>query len=440
MFKAIQKSILVSAILLSGLAHTEISFADDKSDEMGIVKAVDADLPQAISGLKASVNINSGTMNFDGVRAVGDQYITQLTALGFDAKFVDGSGFGRAGHVVARRNGNSSKATKILMIGHLDTVFAKGDDFQGWKELGDNKVMGPGITDMKGGNIIMIAALRALKKQGLLDDVSIEVVMTGDEERSGAPLAASKKALVDAAIWADIALGFEDGDGSIKTAVVSRRGSIGWTLDVTGRPAHSSQVFRKDYGYGAIYEAARILNQFRVQLSSVENLTFNPGMIIGGTRIHYKPFDAAGDAFGKSNVISQTVKVTGDIRALSPKQLADAKNVMQSIVSNNLNLTTASLEFNEGYPPLSPSEANYKLLGIYSQVSEDLGFGSVAPVDPRKAGAADISFTEGHVDMAMDGLGLMGTGGHTKNETADMTSLDKNIKKAAVLIYRLSKK
>jgi len=70
-------------------------------------------------------------------------------------------------------------------------------------------------------------------------------------------------------------------------------------------------------------------------------------------------------------------------------------------------------------------------------VSESLGYGPVVAVNPRNAGAADISFTADHVDMALDGLGLMGSGGHTKDEVADMTSFNKNMHKAAILIYRL---
>ena len=220
--------------------------------------------------------------------------------------------------------------------------------------------------------------------------------------------------------------------------MVARRGSVGWTLDVIGKPAHSSQIFREDIGYGAIYEAARILNDFRLELSNMEKLTFNPGMIVGGTRIGYEKENATGDAFGKSNVIAKDVKVTGDIRALSPQQLEVAKQRMQEIVNNNLGHTSAILVFSEGYPPLAPSQGNNELLVLYSSVSEDLGYGAVEAVDPRRAGAADISFTEGYVDMALDGLGLMGDGGHTKDEVADITSLVKNTQKAAILMYRLS--
>jgi glutamate carboxypeptidase len=324
------------------------------------------------------------------------------------------------------------------MIGHLDTVFTKDDPFQSYTPLNDNRVAGPGITDMKGGDVIIVSVLRALKTLGLLENMSVTVVMTGDEESSGKPLSASKRALIDAAKWADIALGFEDGDSNIKTAVIARRGSVNWTLDVKGRPAHSSQIFSDEIGYGAIFEAARILNAFREELAGVGNLTFNPGVLLAGTTVEYDAQNTSGEAFGKRNVVAQTAKVTGGIRAQTPEELENAKKVMHKIVQENLLHTSATLVIGDGYPPMAPRQPNYDLLSMYSDVSESLGYGKVAAVNPRNAGAADISFTAGYVDMAMDGLGLMGSGGHTKDEVADMTSFAKNMHKAAILMYRLS--
>jgi glutamate carboxypeptidase len=403
--------------------------------EQEIISQVNKGLAQSLIELEEVVNINSGTMNFAGVKQVGDVFKKQFEQLGFESEWLDGGEFNRAGHLVAKY-GNSGP--RILMIGHLDTVFAKNDAFQKFQRIDDIHIAGPGITDMKGGDVIIVAALRALKAAGVLDKVSIQVVMTGDEESSGRPLIKSKKALIDAAKWADIALGFEDGDGDIGTAVVARRGSVGWTLDVTGKPAHSSQIFREDVGFGAVFEIARILNTYREELSTIKNLTFNPGLLLGGTRIDEQGSNGQSYAFGKSNVIAKTAKASGGIRAISPQQLSDAKKVMQKITADSLAHTSAQLTFDEGYPPMAPTKANYKLLALYNKVSQKLGYGEVVAVDPRRAGAADISFAATHVKMSLDGLGLMGRGGHTKDEVADISSLEKNTKKAAMLIYRLS--
>lgn len=427
------RALCLALVTLFVTATTTVQAKDDT--EQAILNAIEARLPAAERLLEKAVNINSGTLNFDGVRQVGALFGAELKAIGFETEWVEGAEFGRAGHLVASFG---NKGPKILMIGHLDTVFAKDDAFQKFAPLGGDMIAGPGITDMKGGDVIIIEAVRALKAAGVLDDVSIRIVMTGDEESSGKPLAKSKKAIVDAAIWADVAIGFEDGDGNIKTAVTARRGSVNWSLTVTGRPAHSSQIFTPDVGYGAILEASRILNEFRLQLEGMENLTFNPGRIVGGTRVKDDKSNDTASGFGKTNVVAKELYVTGGIRALSPEQLAEAKAKMQAIVADNLLHTTATLTFEPGYPPMAPTAGNAKLLALYSEISERLGYGAIEAVNPRKAGAADISFAADHVDMALDGMGLMGPGGHTKDEQADMTSFKKNIEKAALLIHALA--
>jgi len=410
---------------------------DSAAIEKQITSYVDEHMDSAINLLEKAVNINSGTMNFSGVKEVGKLFSSQLYTLGFDTRWIIGEPFDRAGHLFASKE-STAKGIKLLLIGHLDTVFANDSNFKQFEELSDNKVKGPGITDMKGGDVVIIHALKALKSAGVLDDISIQVIMTGDEEKRGLPHAIANKALIDAAKWADVAIGFEDGDGNPETAVIARRGSVGWTLDVSGTPAHSSQIFSQEVGYGAVLEASRILNSFRETLSVIENLTFNPGVIVGGTDVELNRETARGSAFGKSNVVARSVQISGGIRAISPEQLTMAQAKMHQIVDNSLSKTNAILSFEEGYPAMAPRESNYKLLAMYDQISRDLGYGEVRAVDPRNAGAADISFAANHVSMSMDGLGLMGSGGHTDNEIADMDTFSMQIKRAALLIYRLS--
>lgn len=405
--------------------------------ENKIIEHIDLKLTQSLGQLEDVVNINSGTLNIEGVKKVGDVFREYFNDIGFKTEWVDGSKFDRAGHLVAS---HGDRGLKILMIGHLDTVFAKNDDFQTFKKQDQKFIAGPGITDMKGGNIIILSALDALKQLNLLDNVSIRVVLTGDEESSGRPLSLSKKAIVDGAKWADIALGFEDGDSNIKTAVIARRSSVNWQLNVTGKPAHSSQIFSEEVGYGAIFEAARIINAFREQLAGVGDITFNPGLIVGGTETNINPLNAKGEAFGKNNVVAKTVIIKGGIRTLTHDEFDHTQKLMHAIVKQNLPQTSATLMIGEGYPPMAPTDGNLALLAIYSDVSESLGYGSVVAVNPRNAGAADISFAADHVEMALDGLGLMGSGGHTKDEVADITSFSKNMHKAAILIYRLSQR
>lgn len=412
-------------------------FSQKNKKERKIIEAVDNYTESAIKLIKKAVNINSGTMNFEGVRKVGSLFQKELDKLGFKTALTDGSAYGRAGHLIATRKGK--KGPKFLMIGHLDTVFELESPLQEYTMINDSLVKGPGIADMKGGDVIIILAMQALNDAGLLDDMSIEIIMTGDEEKSGKPLELSKKALIDAAKRADIALGFENGDNNPKTIVVARRGSTDWELKVTGNPAHSSQVFTEDVGTGAIYETSRILNEFYLQLAKEKDLTFNPGFIIGGTSLKEDSDGTGGSAFGKTNVVSQETIVRGDLRAVSLEQLKNAKATMKKIVSENYPKTKAEIHFSAGgYPPLSLTEGNTRLLGYFNTVSEDLGFGSVTAVNPRNAGAADISFTSEYVDMAIDGLGLTGGGGdHTINETGNLNTVATQAKITAVLMYRL---
>ena len=414
-----------------------LSFSQNNRNERKIISAVDKFNESAISLLKKAVNINSGTMNFEGVQKVGSLFKKELDKLGFKTELTNGDAYGRAGHLIATRKGK--KGPKFLMIGHLDTVFELDSPLQEYTMQNDSIMKGPGVADMKGGDVIIILAMQALSEAGLLDDMSIEIIMTGDEEKSGKPLELSKKDLIDAAKRADIALGFENGDNNPKTVVVSRRGSTDWKLKVSGNPAHSSQIFTETVGTGAIYETSRILNEFYIQLSKEKDLTFNPGFIIGGTTLNPDDNGTGGSAFGKTNVVSQATIVRGDLRAVSLEQLKKAKETMVKIVSENFPNTKAELHFSPGgYPPLSLTEGNTKLLGYFNTVSEDLGFGSVTAVNPRNAGAADISFTSEYVDMAIDGLGLTGGGGdHTINESGNLNTVAMQAKITAVLLYRL---
>src|SRR5690242_2055526 len=241
--------------------------------ERTIASAVDTHNREALALLERLVNINSGTMNFAGVRQVGDILRAQFDTLGFKTRWVEGAAFHRAGHLIAEHAG---PGPKILLVGHLDTVFEPSSPFQKFERLDDSTARGPGVIDMKGGDVIMLYTLRALKDAALLDRLNVTVVFDGDEEDSGIPKEAARKALVDAATGAQAALGFEDGAADPKTAVISRRSAGSWTLRTTGQPAHSGQIFKPEVGAGAVYEASRILHEFYTTLSKEQYLTFNP--------------------------------------------------------------------------------------------------------------------------------------------------------------------
>ena len=430
------KPIAVALLLSATLTPLPLGGQSLSEVERRITSEVDARAAEAIDLLERAVNINSGSMNFDGVREVGVLFRQEFDALGFETQWIDGTSWDRAGHLIARRDGSGPR---LLLIGHLDTVFEPSSPFQSFDREGD-RAQGPGVVDMKGGDVVIVHALKALAASGELDDISITIVMTGDEERSGRPLDLARAALIEAAEEADIVLAFENGDSNPMTAVVARRGSSGWRLDVTGAPAPSSQLFQEEVGAGAAYEASRILSEFYDRLAGEPLLTFNPGVMLAGTDVDYDPSAAGGSAFGKSNVVAQTAVVTGDLRTITLEQLERARATMRFVVLESLPRTSATITFDDGYPPLAPSDGNLRLLAMFSQVSEDLGYGEVTAVDPRNAGAADVSFTAGFVEIAIDGLGPGGGNDHTVDEWIDLPTLAMQSKRAAVLMHRLARR
>ena len=340
----------------------------------------------------------------------------------------------RAGHLFAETAGGAGAT--VLLVGHLDTVYEIDSPFQRYEDLGGGSARGPGVSDMKGGDVVILLALQALHAAGELDELNVTVALLGDEEATGDPLTLSRQDLVEAARRSDAALGFEGGVGGLQSATVARRGFTDWRLVVKGTRGHSSVIFNDKYGAGAAFEAARILGSFYDQLRGEENLTFGAGILVGGTSVEYDPETDRGAAFGKTNVIPQTVIAAGDLRTLTHGQLQRAMAGMRKIVSDNLPRTEAEITFRESYPPMAPTAGNLALLDWLDQVSRDLGMGPIEAVDPGKRGAADISFAAQHT-AALGGLGVVGRGAHTPDETVDLHSIPVMAKRAALLAYRL---
>jgi glutamate carboxypeptidase len=386
--------------------------------------------------LITSVNINSGTLNIPGVKKVGDLYAKELEKLGFTIEWVaEPDSLHRAGHLVATHKGKKGK--KLFLIGHLDTVFEPDMPAGAYTVLNDSIATGQGVNDMKGGDVVMIAALQALQAAGQLKDMHIVAYFTGDEERSGFPHSVARKDFVERAKTCDIALGYESAMG-LHTVAAARRGASGWKLDVTARTGHSSQVFTDSAGFGAIYEAARILNTFREQLGHEQYLTFNPGLIVGGSGVKLSDQDARGEALGKTNIISPAAHVTGDLRFLSEAQKNAAREKMKAIVAAGLPGTQATISFTDGLPAMEPTPGNLALVAQLDKVTRDMGIGGTAAGDPGARGAGDISDIAQYMDC-LDGLGASGSGAHKAGETINLKEYPLLIQRAAVFMYRLTR-
>jgi glutamate carboxypeptidase len=388
-----------------------------------------------ITFLEQSVNLPSGTFNADGVRRVGAHFRAELDALGFTTRWVElPPAMKRGGHLVAERAARRpvAAARRLLLIGHFDTVF-EGES-QKFERV-DSIAKGAGTADMKGGNAILLFALKALHAEGLLDRMTVSVVITGDEEDPGRPLDTARKALIDAARTADAALSFEG--GSPRFASITRRGTAGWKLTVTGRQAHSAGVFSEAAGYGSIYEAARILDGFRTALAGEPGLTFSPGVIGGGTDVSIDSSETQVRAAGKVNIVARRTEVRGDLRFITDEQKARAIARMQEITQQSLPGTSATLDFVDGYPAMPETAAGRALLAQYDTVSRALGYPAVEALDATRRGAGDLSFVAPYV-AGIDGLGAMGGGGHSPEEWVNLRSLEMQTARAAILMARLA--
>lgn len=403
-------------------------------EEEALLTRVSENNEEALLFLEEVVNINSGTLNTTGVEKVGTIFNKAFDKIGFETSWIEmPPEMERAGHLFAGTQGNKGK--RLLLIGHLDTVFEADSEFQQFEKINDSIAKGPGANDMKGGNVVVLYALKALYEAGYLDDAQITVAFTGDEESTGKPLSISRKDLIDAAKNSDIALGFETSTG-FDNATVARRGSSNWKVSVKGKRAHSSGIFRESVGAGANFELARILYTFYEEVRGEDLLSFNPGIMLGGTTMDLKAKESKGNIFGKGNVVAQTAYAQGGLRFISEEQKARARTKMREIVAQNLPHTSAEVSFEDSYPAMKPTPENYQLLEVLSQVSQDMGQPPVIAYDPGKRGAADVSFVAEYV-ACLDGLGTMGTGAHTPKETVNLNTIELLTQRTALLIYRL---
>lgn len=407
--------------------------------ERRISAYVAAHRQEALGLLERLVNINSGTLNPRGVRAVGDVLRPEFDKLGMKTRWVGmPDSMHRAGHLFAEQRGTKGK--RLLLIGHLDTVFEEDSPFQKYTVLDSVTASGPGVEDMKGGNVVMLYALKALHSIGALRNRTIIVAFTGDEEAPGRPLSLARRDLIEAGKASDIALEFEGAvrDDTADYATISRRSSSKWEITATGITAHSSGIFNAVTGAGAVFEAARIVDEFYRQLKGEQYLTFNPALILGGASVAFDPETYSGRVSGKDNIIAPTALVLGDIRTISDEQLERTRKRMTAIVAQHLPQTSAEIRFTDGYPSMAPTPGNMKLVTVLNAINRDLGIKPMPVLDPIRRGAGDISFVAKYVD-GIAGLGPHGSGGHTVNEKIDLASFSRQVERAALMIYRLTR-
>jgi glutamate carboxypeptidase len=429
---------LFPLLALALAAAPIVAEAKLSAPEKKMIQTIESESERNIALLEKLVNQNSGSLNLPGVEAVGRMMRAELEPLGFQVKWIPMAEVGRAGHIVATHKGNG-RGKRMLLIGHLDTVFEPDSPFQRFVRKGDS-AEGPGVGDDKGGMVVMVAALRAMKAAGTLKNADIEIVLTGDEEDNGNPIEIARRDLIAAGKRADAALDFEglSQEGGRDMGAIARRSSGAWEVRTKGKPGHSSGIFSESSGNGAIYELSRILAAFRTELPE-QNLTFNVGLIAGGTTAELDKDKIRAAATGKTNIIPEVAIARGDIRTLSREQSERVMAKMRDIVTKSMPGTSAELVFDpDTYPPMAPTAGNRALLARLNVVNRDMGLAEMAEIDPLKRGAGDIGFVAEDVD-GLVGLGAAGGGSHAPGETVDLPSIDRQAKRAAILMTRLSR-
>jgi glutamate carboxypeptidase len=402
-----------------------------KPAEKKLVQSIESRLPEELAALEKVVNIDSGTFNTAGVREAGRYFQEQLEAIGFKTRWASmPEAMHRAGHLIAERVAPKGTGQRVLLIGHLDTIFeGQGHRFQ---RTGD-KIRGAGIIDMKGGDIVVLYALKALHNAGMLEGATVRVFLTGDEENPGTPTDVSRRDLVEIARQSDVAFSFEPDTGK---AVIGRRGLSTWSLDVTGAQGHSAAVLRLKGGAGAIYEASRILDEFQKTFAVPNNVTVNPGIFLGGTDVSYDAAHSSGTSAGKFNVVARTATVKGDLRFLTDAERDEAKRRMREIAAANLMKTSAQLNYEDLVPGWPPTDGSKAMFAILDAVSRDLDMGAIEVDDPASRGFGDFNFIGSYVS-GVDGLGVKGDGAHSPNESMDPKFLGPATQRAAVLFSRV---
>ena len=427
-----RKLLVALAILGSPICHAALT-ATEKNIADHIIKSE----KKQQRFLKQLTNVQSGTLNVKGVRKVGEMVRQELDHLGFKTRWVkEPANMQRAGTLMATHTGNGS-SQRILLIAHLDTVFSKSAPFHQYSQK-KYSAKGQGVIDDKGGIAVLIYALKALHAAGELKNANIIIVLTGDEEDSGKPTSISRQPLIDVAKKSDVALDFEPAI-TMNTATIARRGITMWTITTHGNASHSATIFQKNVGVGAIFGLAHQLDEMRESLQLVKDLSFNPGIILGGSSVKYDNKIAAGVAVGKENIVANIAMTKGDLRYLDAAQKQVVEDKMRAIVAEKMPGITSKIEFVDGIPPMPPTQNNLKLLNTYSAVSIDLGDGKVVPLEPSVRGAGDISYVASYVKESLSGLGPIGLGPHTVIESIELASLVKQAQRAAILLFRLMK-
>ncbi|NQV69651.1 MAG: M20 family metallopeptidase [Pseudohongiella sp.] len=395
------------------------------ADEIELSQWLDSQEDNMVEMIERITNINSGSLNKAGVNAMADIFSRELRQLGFSVSTLPGDfiempscpgsnyNIDVADHVLASRAGSG---TRLLLMGHLDTVFPSDSPFQTFRREGD-MMYGPGVSDMKGGLVVMLYALKALNEFGFLQDKAITLLLNSDEEIGSL---SSRKYLEQQALLHDYGLVYEPGSSLIR----QRKGLGQARFVVRGKASHAGAAHEQ--GRSAIKELAYKIVEIERMTDYESGVTVNVGIINGGEA---------------RNTISPCAEALIDLRYPEPQQGLDAiaqfEDIFASVYSYAVDsgeLTTESWTNLHRPAKIPTPESDYlleKTLSISKLLGQSIGVGD-------SGGGTDGSLTQAVGLPTLDSLGGSGSGTHSNREQGQISSLVERAKLSAVLIHRLA--
>jgi glutamate carboxypeptidase len=387
---------LLIALATAGATALPALAAPRRDD--GLWKAAEAAREGQLKLLETVVNIDSGTGDVEGGRRVLDVLAPRLEALGARIERVPAEIPGLPDNLVATLKGKGK--ARILMIGHVDTVFEPGTTAK-WRYVADgNRATGPGVGDEKGGVVQAITALEILSARGFRDYDTLTLLLETSEER-GSP---GTRALIDRLVKShDVELNLEPGDAPDKVTVW-RKGSSTFNIDVKGRPAHAG-VAPQD-GRNAATELVHQLATLDGLPKSGDGLTANLTILQAGSRY---------------NIIPENARAQVNVRI---RDKADLDRVQATLEESARNTkvpdTRVTVSRENSFPPLPDNPHTDALAvrakAIYAELGRDLGTGG-------NGGASESALSHEAGTPALDGLGPVGGGFHTDKEWIDLTTI-----------------
>lgn len=369
-----------------------------------IVDAVRGRTEAMLARIEELVTINSYTRNKPGGDAVGSLLVQGAEALGLVVRRIPSELY--ADHLVFSTKAAAQSAEgATVLVGHHDTVFPAGS-FEGFVRDGE-LVRGPGVLDMKGGLVVMLEALRALREAGLLDALPLRMIVVGDEE-IGSP--EGRGVIQREAKGARAALVFEAGRAHDRV-ITARKGTGSAKLVARGVAAHAANDH--DKGRNAIWALARFIDRAQRLTDYERGVTVNVGVVRGG---HAK------------NTVPDHAECEIDFRfvhAVDGVATFEALREAASEASREVDGTTLELGGGPNRMPLERTPENLAVYEAYAACARAAGLGGEESA--LIAGGSDASSTASIGVPSIDGLGPRGAGFHTKEERVEIASLEPKV-------------